>query len=228
VLGVPLMIENGTPIVQTDNPDISGFTPEPGVSYPMTYRAWMEWPLPRSLSPNDARRIQVDVRPQQVGPLKARLHVSGYPLHAPQSRSTISVTLEAYGLTGPRSEILPGLMQLPVGVEARDTGNAIIASTGDQNLIVETTVLEDTGVAGHVGDVANFRIDYAPTAYSAVAPGASELITIQYNPGCFFAVPPGGKHQARLRIKTNTGTHDIALRGDPNRWAQANGCGPGE
>ncbi len=228
VLGVPLMIENGTPIVQTDNPDVSGFTPEPGVAYPMTYRAWMEWPLPRSLSPNDARRIQVDVRPQQVGPLKARLLVSGYPLHAPQSRSTISITLEAYGLTGPRGEILPGLMQLPGGVESNDTGNAVIASTGDKNLIVETTVLEDTGAAGHVGDVANFRIDYAPTAYSAVAPGASELITIQYDPGCFFAVPPGGKHQARLRIKTNIGTHDIALRGDPNRWAQANGCGPGE
>ncbi|MEM1438692.1 MAG: hypothetical protein AAF769_12035 [Pseudomonadota bacterium] len=228
VLGVPLMIENGTPIVQTDNPDISGFTPEPGVSYPMTYRAWMEWPLPRSLSPNDARRIQVDVRPQHVGPLKARLHVSGYPLHAPQSRSTISVTLEAYGLTGPRGEILPGLMQLPVGVDANDTGNAVIASTGDKNLIIETAVLEDTGASGHVGDVANFRIDYAPATYSAVAPGASELVTIQYNPGCFFAVPPGGKHQARLRIKTNTGTHDIALRGDPNRWAQANGCVPGE
>ncbi|MEL6870233.1 MAG: hypothetical protein AAFO81_10575 [Pseudomonadota bacterium] len=228
VLGVPLRFAGNTAVLQTASPDLSMTLAPAGRSWAASYLAYREWPTPYTLAPGESRRIQVIGRPQQYGEHTGRITVSGYPLHTPGAPQDIHIALQVNGLLGPRADVLPSALRFPRGRAAFDTLNVIVVSHGDRDLGIGKISVETDPSSNHIGDEHSFSIVQAPQAGDHIAPGASQVITINYNPGCFFAVPFNGEHIAQLSIETDDGIRRVPLHGDPARWvATSSDCALG-
>lgn len=226
--GESVVFAGNTPVAQSSQPSFAGLSTMQGRTYPFNFPVYRRWSLPYTVAPGESRTVHVMARPDQPGELDGQLLVSGFPLHAPGDRQNVSVTLGVTGMTGPQADHIPTVMRFPKGSNALSTLNAVIVSYGDMDLTRGNVAITDSSDGLHAGDSQYFSIDGNTGPVQTMPPGSSELIRVTYDPGCFHPVPADGEHVAVLRIETDAGLREIALRGNSLRWRNSQaGCQAG-
>ncbi len=226
--GVPVLFSGQTAVAMVAKPTFNGSSQIANRIYPFRYPVYQVWDLPFILAPGEQRSVIVTVAPTQIGIIKGQLSISGYPSHAPNSRQTASSFLEASGSSGAIANVMPAVLRFPYGAEQATTLNAIVVNAGDADLLRGDLSIRPSDDIGHPQEDVFFKIVGSPQASATIGVGDSELVSIEYDPGCYFALPIGGRHHARLLIDTDVGRYEIALRGDPQRATNANpSCHPG-
>ncbi len=225
-----VMLNGHVAVAQSPNPSFDGSLRHINRIYPFRYPVYQVWDLPYLLKAGEQRSVMVTSQPPYVGEFTGKLNVAGYPLHDPSARSTSSVFLDSYGLTGPLIEILPKSLSFPLLNGGANELSVVVVNAGDAPLIRHGLLITDSSYAMHANEAHNFKITTSPqpSAVNNINAGDSEYIQIKYDPGCFPIVPVDGFHRAVLMIETDVGNRTVPLAGDPARYvANEAACQPG-
>ncbi len=222
--GAEVRFEADTP-VRAHSSGVFNDPSDPQRVYPFEVKIYTEWQTPFVLRPGASRTVQVRAMPAHVGDHKGRLIVSGFATDDPSIALSSAVELKISGRAGPRLDVLPRVVTLPNPAGGNPLP-IIFASHGDSPVEHDTPEIVDSISSLHVGESQYFHIDESIDA-GEIQPGDSAVSRVRYEPGCFATQPAGDHHKAMVRMDTTNGEVNIALRGDPDRWASTTGqCGP--
>jgi len=190
--------------------------------YPFQYPVYQVWNLPYRVSPGQQRSVMVTTRPYIANHLKGRLDVSGYPAHLPSQRQTVSVFFSVTGNAGPIIELLPSAVSFAHGGQHHSSRRIAVVNAGDASLERGALTIVAADSPYHHGEDVNFSVGTNQSMSNTIGVGSAEIITLEYDPGCFYVMPAAGLHRATLLIETELGVKQVPLSGRPELARDAN------